>query len=573
MSEPVPQQPSPKPPLRYLAALLFLLSFAYRLIGIGWGLPNDLHHHSYHPDEPIVLMYSQEIEPGRLDFDPGFYHYGTLYLTLVRLASAQVQAFTGGPDPKEPESVRRFVGDSHLASRVISALAGAGTVLIAFLVFRRWASPLAASLGALLIAVAPGHVVHSRFATVDITASFLLAVSALFALRCLPNPGETEEDAESRARRTGRWAILSGLFAGLGAGTKYTGILGLLTLLTVLLIARPPRSWKLGLLGVTAAAVGFLASTPGALVNFAAFSRDFAEEALHVATGHGIYFVQVGSGFAFHLMNLAEGIGGFLVVLSTAGLFLAPARLRAPLFALLAFAIPYYLLIGKSQVMFLRYTFPLYFLLAFGIVCLVERAFESPRWGRWAVVFGMLGLGGVPIWGGLRASAVMTLWMAGEDPRDSAARLLKRELAKTDDATVGIPSDPWYYTPPVFPNSAAPRQLFLPFFEGYRQEALRAGVVQYVPPNPRDRFDWDVRLLTELEPAYVVFSSFEAKDLERLKDRKGLDPVVSLIVSRYKEFLDELKSRYAPFAVYGDGFDLMHDLEYIRPTIWIWKRK
>jgi hypothetical protein len=62
----------PKSQVYALPAIIFFIALALRLIAIDWGLPSQKHQQSYHPDEPVVWMYSQAIQPTSLDFTPGF---------------------------------------------------------------------------------------------------------------------------------------------------------------------------------------------------------------------------------------------------------------------------------------------------------------------------------------------------------------------------------------------------------------------------------------------------------------------------------------------------------------------
>src|SRR5437763_667705 len=71
----------------WIGVAIFALSLGLRLIGITWGLPNALHYDSYHPDEPINWAASQRIDPAHLQFVPGFYNYGTFFLTASKIAS------------------------------------------------------------------------------------------------------------------------------------------------------------------------------------------------------------------------------------------------------------------------------------------------------------------------------------------------------------------------------------------------------------------------------------------------------------------------------------------------------
>ena len=73
---------------------VFVFALLVRLVGIGWGLPNDQRSFSLHPDEPVVFLYSQQIEPTKLDFTPGFYNTDA-YLTVLRVARMRTR--TAGP--------------------------------------------------------------------------------------------------------------------------------------------------------------------------------------------------------------------------------------------------------------------------------------------------------------------------------------------------------------------------------------------------------------------------------------------------------------------------------------------
>lgn len=560
--------------VRFLPLLIFFVCFGFRLIGIGWGMPNGLHHQTYHPDEMPNWQFAQEIDPAGLDFTPGSYSYGTFYLTVLKVASDVVKGYGGGPVEGNPDSNWDYIGRCLFAGRLLNAAFGALAAAFAFLTFRRWMKPLSAAIGALVLGFAPGFVIHSRFATVDVLATLLVVASAHFALLLIPigEPDELQEVKEASKRL--RWVAMSGALAGLSAGTKYTGVLALLTLYAALWLHKRPGILKAAIQGTAMAVLAFVASTPGVLVDTANFWQGFTFELQHSATGHGLVFVGRPPGFIYHIYNLIEGVGPAIVLAAVIGLILMPPRIRKAGFALLAFALVYYIAIGRSQVMFLRYTFPLLLALGFGLGALLEWANDKSRNAfRWVSAIGMLLVGGVPIWGGLRESAVATVWMAGEDPRDTAAKYLKSELEKAPGSTVGIVRDPWFDTPPLFPDTGLPRPIFRRLIEAIQQNMRAEGVVQYLPPNIDERFDWDARLLTELKPAYVTASSFAVEDLERLKGMSGLEPQVQLQVDRYKAFLEVLERDYTADAVFGGGLPPIHDLEYVRPVIWVWKRK
>ena len=556
------------------AALLFgagafVFALLVRLIGIGWGLPNELHNQSYHPDEPVIYAYSQQIEPTKLDFVPGFYNYGTLYLSLLRVTTDIVAGYGGGPANDSEAEYWRSVGRYHKAGRVLSALAGAGTVWIVLLMLWPRVGRFGALAGAAAMALAPGHVVHSRFQTVDVLATFFLAVSLYFCLRML----RVGEGGPPEDRSYMGFALWAGVFAGLSAGTKYTGILALVALAVVVLAERRGVSWRALLVGVAASLFVFVLTTPGAVLDSARFLNDFRYEMTHTQTGHGLVFAGTPNGFVFHLSNLFFALGLALTVLATGGLVRACVKRHAWAFALVAFALVYYVLIGRAEVKFLRYVFPLLPVLAVGFGWLVSRAHISPKpMVKGSVMFfAIFGIGGLDGGGGAMTASA-TAWMAGEDPRDQVARELK-DLS--DEGTVvGLTSDPWFYTPPLFADSALPRAV--PF--ELRDEAMRSvsepSVARFVPEDASARLDFDVRLLSELMPDYVVISSFEIGDLNRMNKLPSPPKGFETQVGRAEEFMDTLQTGYELWKVRGaDGAGLPHDMMYVRPVIEVWRRK
>jgi hypothetical protein len=547
-----------------LGAGAFVFALLVRLIGIGWGLPSEQRYQSLHPDEPVIYLYSQQIEPAKLDFAPGFYNYGTLYLTVLRVAGDVVEAYSGPTEDSEA-GFWLSVGSVHMAGRLLSALAGAGTVWLVFLMLWPRAGQAGALFGAAAMALAPGHVVHSRFETVDVLATFFLAASLYFSLRLVAG--------EDRPLRLAVWA---GVFAGLSAGTKYTGILALVALLVVALVVRRDVALKLIGASLLSSLLVFFLVTPGALVETGAFVRDFKYEMTHTQIGHGLVFAGTPSGFLYHLQNLSLALGGFATLLGAFGLVRAAWKRHSWAFALLAFGLAYYVLIGRAEVKFLRYVFPLLPVLCVGFGWLMARALQAFHDDLRPMKLATRGLAGVLGVLGLAAaarySALYSIWMSQEDVRDEVARELRDE--SDEGTTVGLPSDPWFYTPPFYPQSATgPWANAEQRFE-WMARARNPRVVRYLPDNVAERFDWDVRLLTELGPDYVVFSSFEIGDLNRINQLPSPPSEYKTQLGRAEEFMDTLQTLYERVKVRGrEGGILPHDLMYIRPEVQVWKRK
>jgi len=582
-----------------LGLLLFVFAFGYRLIGIGWGLPNDLHNQSYHPDEEVIWNFSRAVKPAEFKFTPGRYNYGTLYLTLLRVSSDVVSGYGGGIKPGDVKSYWQFIARCHMAGRLISAFAGALTALAAFLMMRRFTRVLGAFFGGMFVAVAPAFVVHSRFQTVDVLATCLLALSLYYSTLLIP-------DREGSVAPSGKWlkyAALAGLFAGLSAGTKYTGILAVLSLGVAIILSKREENGKGLIVGLLLAVIGFVVGTPGVLLDRENFTRDFVYEFLHTRTGHDLLFVGVGRGFAYHFVNLIEGISIGLLGMALVALVYAAVKKQSWLWVLLAFALPYYWLIGGAEVLFLRYTFPLYPMLAAAFGWWMGYAHERKGRNTVVVVLGIFAIGFALYW-----SQSFTTTMSGLDARDQTALLLREWSKTTPGAKVGLPTDPWYYTPPLIPDSAImrggtdvmaaasvvyPPQQVHEISNRYGgitpAEALLARemelsnmprVVQHLEPNIDARYDWDIRLITMDKPDYIVFSNFEMYDPWRLRNRENLPEDVQLKVDRFATFDALLHQTYtlqsvigAPESDYSVAGRFTHDLAYVQPVIWIWKRR
>jgi hypothetical protein len=567
----------------WLSALLFLFAFGYRLLGIGWGLPNELHNQSYHPDEQVIWEFSQGVKPAQFHFTPGKYNYGTLYLTVLRIGSDVIAGYGGGPKQNDIKSFWAYIAECDLFGRLVSALAGAGTVVVIFLMMRRFTRVLGAFAAALFVAVAPAFVVHSRFQTVDVTATFLLALSLYYATLLIPAtydfPAKPRKENAKRTFKLNiqepmRSAILSGLFAGLSAGTKYTGILAVFSLLAALAF-----TWKAGYLKIAAAGLGvailaFVVATPGSVLDNAAFIRDVKYEMAHTSSGHGLAFVNVGSGYLYNIgVNLVQGIDLLLVLVSIVAIFVAIFKKQRWVWVLIAFSLPYYILISRGEVFFLRYTFPLYIVLAGAFGWWVGYAHERKGWNIVVVCISIIALGLC-----FRSSSVMTGWMMGTDPRDQAAGFFKSMSAASPQTTVGLVSDPWFYSPALIPDSAMRRGA-----QELQDKEMQASTAPHVEQFlPRDQSPWDSRLIAQSHPDYITFSSFEAYDPDRLKNATNLHGGNDVIVNRFKQFQTLLEQQYnqvePPITVSPAGqYDIpgmfVEDLEYIHPILWIWKRK
>lgn len=491
-------------------------ALALRLWGIGWGLPGPTRLCSYHPDEGVNLV-NAVLEHGRNPrphLDLGFYNYGSLYFYLWQAGVAVNQTYglvALPPTAPNAAPATDSFGAMTLVGRLLSALLGAGTVWAVFALGRRLFGAATGFGAAALYAVMPAAVVHGHFATVDVPATFFVALALVAGSRLLTRP-----DA--------RTCVAAGVLSGLAAATKYNAALVALAPLAAVFLSRKPASgvpWRALWIVVASAVGGFLVGCPGILMNWPGFARDFAFELHKSGQGMGLLFADTGSGYVYHVVrSLRYGLGEPLLAAAVAAVVWACWRRSRQDAYLAAFALPYYVLIGYAQVRFLRYTIPLLPVLAVWTSRLTVDAVAATR--PIARLAALLGAAGIAF--ALYVSVAHDRMMAGVDARDLAADYVGERLAPGQ--TVAFATIPWFYSPPLDPQFTAP----IP------GEARRRLLLSADPERlrlPAEGREWDPAVLEAPPPQFVVLSADEMHDPVRLRQADAL------------AFLAQVRSRYA----------------------------
>ncbi len=254
---------------KFWLVLAVVVGVFLRFYGITFGLPSN-----FHPDEvPKVNAIMRMVDQNT--WDPQYFLHPSLLLyctygmnTLIRwLGIDALLGVTGS-----------FRETAFLAGRLVSATAGTLSIVLTYEIACRLFSRRVATWSALLLAVFPLHVTCSRYLKEDALLTFVILSCVL-----------TTVVAVTTKRR---WLLpLAGLFAGCTAGAKYSGIL-----MAAVPCAAPwlvSRSWKPDLrwlpFAVMAGAIaplGFLCTTPYAVLNSAKFLKDFSSESRHMQMGH-----------------------------------------------------------------------------------------------------------------------------------------------------------------------------------------------------------------------------------------------------------------------------------------------
>ena len=538
------------------AIAVVALAAGLRIWGIGWGLPTSLHYFSYHPDETVTLFAALKVNFFEGQLDPGFYNYGSLYIYLVNIAvvlgaSCGLISIPSGDIFSAPGEFAKI----YMAGRAVAVLLGIATVYLVYLLGKRAYGRGTGLLAALFMAVMPIHVMHSRFLAVDVPATFFVVLALVFAVR-IPE-GHRLRDY-----------LLSGLFSGLAAGTKYNAGLVILAPIVAHLAtgrARPAlRVLSPRLLAVLlTAVVGFLIGTPGALINRDRFVNDFLFEVVHAKVGHGLIFVGTPCGYVHHVTcSLLAGMGLPLLALACIGLLYAVYRRRPSDLALLAFVIAYYAVIGAAEVKFARYTIPLLPVLAIlgarVSVDLVGRLWAGGLLARLAGYLAAIVLSLAIVCTAAYSVAIDAVFVR-PDTRDLAAAWVRRNVPR--GSSIGLPTIPWFYTPPLDPYFG-----LLEPAERYERVKEFTDYVLVVSES-----EWNAGFLRRESPDYVILSEFEYRDRLRIRDAAA------------REYFDVLRSDYrlerefrSPPALEKwvfPAYALPHDMSYAGPTILIYHRK
>ncbi len=365
---------------------LLIGALALRLAGIDYGLP-----HLFHADEAHEVFRALRLGTGEFDLDLNRALKGGLfYLLFVEYAAlCAVGLLTGWFDA--PSDLGRMVAVDPsalwLLGRATVACFGAATVALVW----RWSGRRAVgAFAAVLLALSFLHVKESQLVGLEIPLGFL-AMATLHLLRDSGDGGE----------RRRSWT--AGGLLGAAAMTKITG--GALLLPYLWAHARRSR-WRGGGEGLAIAAVVYGAGNPGIWIHareilaFASgsFTGDEAPALFQVAMLGGR------SGPLFYFEALRLSFGSIAAVAAVAGVVWAILRGRRSDRLLLAFLLPYSLVVVGSQTVAVhRYIVPLLaplallaaralvdlaaplrsprvVLAAVACVVLVEPAFRTLRW-------------------------------------------------------------------------------------------------------------------------------------------------------------------------------------------------
>lgn len=301
-----------------LISSIFLIALFLRVWAVDYDLP-----YIYHPDEPGYIMISQNIfKTG--DLNPHFFNYPSLFFYINALAYVPYYLFgklvgvLHSPNDIQPVITlimgvtRAPMPTTVLLGRAVTLCFGMGAVGLTYLVGKRITGRTAVGISAaLMVAISPAHVWHSRLITPDTFVMFF-SLATLLVTILIYQQGKT-------------WQyIAAGICVGLTASSKYNGGLIILPLLIAHLLRYGKTAFKQPnlYLALLFCGIGFFATTPYAILDSAKFLNDLKFEAQHYASGHA---GMEGNALQWYLNYMWEtGVG--LYLLAVVGLFYGAIR-------------------------------------------------------------------------------------------------------------------------------------------------------------------------------------------------------------------------------------------------------
>ncbi len=314
-----------------------------RLWGIGFGLPQ-----AYHIDEHFYYPFAWSMGQGQLVL-PDQAHGPSLYLGLLLIGQKAMQL---GFFPQLSNADFGALRDTNpwpylLSARIISALLGALTIPIVYLLARRYRGQGVGLVAAALMTVLFFHVRDSHFGVPDTLTTLFAAATVWLSLRAFQT-------------RQSRDLLGAGLFAGLATGAKYTTVVVTVAVVVAALWAGTSWRQRMKLLSVAALGVvaGFIIGYPNLLLNPAVFVKDISFLFARVGEGFEGWRIVPDNSAVFYLDTLVGSTGIAAVTLTGIGLIAALVRHRAEDLILISFPLTYLVVMSLSQGHFGRYLLP-----------------------------------------------------------------------------------------------------------------------------------------------------------------------------------------------------------------------
>ncbi len=319
-------------------------AFALRVVGTNYGLP-----YHYNWDEPTIVNRAMRMGSGDLNPHDFFYPGLSYYVTFATEIGLYIVGHLLHVYPSLNAFGAAYFTNSaafYLVGRVMGALLGAVTVVICFIVGRRFFNPLVGVLAALLLAVSAVHVGYSHFITNDVPIAFFALLTYIWLWNVYT--------------RGLRWDyLLAGVTIGLGTATKYLPVFLLIPLALAHLFRihrQTGRWWPRRadfvplVLGGAAALLTFCIVSPYNLLDWrTALHAYVAQPAVSYAVGSNTAplnyagYLTTGLPWSIGWPAYLAALIGFVAIVRTRG------ERRKQLILLAAYPVLFFLVIGSAR--------------------------------------------------------------------------------------------------------------------------------------------------------------------------------------------------------------------------------
>jgi len=159
--------------------IILIIGGFFMFAGADYGLPVVLH-----PDEKIIVEPALRMVENRT-FEPDVFHRPDHLLIKINYLVYRAIALYHGI---AAENIR-VIDDEvfYLVARLVSGFFAMGSIIVAFLIGRRYSS-IAGLISAFLFAVFPLYVTHAHYATADVPTVFFMLLFVFFALKYMQTP-------------------------------------------------------------------------------------------------------------------------------------------------------------------------------------------------------------------------------------------------------------------------------------------------------------------------------------------------------------------------------------------------
>lgn len=282
-----------------LLVIIFAFAALLRFYSIDFGLPAN-----YHPDE--VPKYNAIMRMrGYGDLNPRYFLHPTLLLYSTYFSNEVFRLITSATGAWDETLI--------FAGRLMSASAGSISVVLTALIGKRLFNKEVGLFSGLLLAVFPLHVTCSRYVKEDALLTFYILLSVYFVIRAV------QQDKVALL-------LLAGVFAGFSAGVKYSGLISVMILVGAPFIKSnsfvPDRKYlKWTVRAIAIIPIGFLITTPYALLDLGRFIHDFEQERAHMSRGHSAAITSWSQLWMYHFgRSLYSGVQSLPLYSSICGI-------------------------------------------------------------------------------------------------------------------------------------------------------------------------------------------------------------------------------------------------------------